>query len=656
MVIDGPRKDRKYGIPVKPVRFPKEGNPLYPLPPDYNELTEDGRRLARVNAMSLRDTVEDRVIAWTCLRDWYLLRMPQGMWYKPPVFPDCPLHYAMIHDLHAYGRSVQVFPRSFGKSIKIDEFCALSLLTLPFFRISLIKSNYKFAEKSVLQIKKLLSWEGIIEDFGYLKPKKGHGKWSNDYLVLANGAEIMATSVMSPQLGPHPNIWIMDDAEFDPKMRVSPALLTENTANLLQEQLIPQLDEGCSGHIVGTLNTVRMLIYRMARTPESEDPTLAYWHRVIYAAYDERGNLTWPEKFSEERLEAMRGEMTPSAYAAAVLNQPSTNRDRCLVLHPRLSSWAIENQDEEYRTAPLKSNATLVSWKSASSSDSSGSTDGPVEKVSRPFGQTIQRMYRVVLVDPCKNPGPGSDYAALLVVGHERSADYSDTLWLLDIVVARLDRNRIIEEAWNLALKWRCRVIGCEATSGFQHNLAERMKAEVHSRAEFEGYAPRVFPVTYHGDQKKDKGTRIADALIWRFEQNRVKCPHWMRHQPGWRDLFYQIENFTDDLKLLPHDDAIDALAMWHYVIKLPGNYSAGKDLPDERDLVELLKSGEFFVPGTRIPICAVLPPDLQTREVRFAERAARDRIARREPGLISHGLISHGLRFRRTGTARRIG
>jgi len=32
------------------VPIEKEGNPLYPLPPDYEELTDKGKRLARVNA------------------------------------------------------------------------------------------------------------------------------------------------------------------------------------------------------------------------------------------------------------------------------------------------------------------------------------------------------------------------------------------------------------------------------------------------------------------------------------------------------------------------------------------------------------------------------------------------------------------------------
>ena len=71
-----------------PQQAPKEGNPLYPLPPDYEQLDRESQKAARLNALCYQETPEDLVTAWTFLRHYYLASLPTGMWYRPPLYPS----------------------------------------------------------------------------------------------------------------------------------------------------------------------------------------------------------------------------------------------------------------------------------------------------------------------------------------------------------------------------------------------------------------------------------------------------------------------------------------------------------------------------------------------------------------------------------------
>lgn len=617
MYVVGSNKAVVQGLPASPKRFEQAGNPHYPLPPDYLSLSPEEQRLARLNALCLQETPEDVVTAWQCLDTWYLRTLPLGVWYAPPLYNSPPIHYAFIYSLAAYARNIFVMPRSFGKSILIRAFILLMALTRPYFTMSLIKSRVGFIHSDFIKIKRMLATNpAILRDFGRLVPRKGEGLWSNEHIVLRNGFELFGMSVMSTQLGPRPRMWIADDSEFDPKMRVSPTLLAQNFRELLKEQLLPQLDSGCSGHIVGTMASQKMNIYRMGTISEEEDPGIAYWNREIYGVYDEAGNLTFPEKYSEERIQALRDELGDAAFMASYMNVPGSDFERTFNLHPNFGRYVVSDVDPALERSPLRSQATLTVWRPGEVSAESGQPK--VIEVRRPFGPTVGRMMRVLLIDPCKKPGPYSDYAALLVVGRENSSEFKDTLFLLDLCLERIEKTQIINKAWEMGLKWRVRTIGCEATSGFQHDMAERMASEFSERALEEQWMPRVQPLLYKGDAKKDKGQRIHDALQWRFETHRIKFPWHLRLRKDWSAFLRQIEDFTIDLNLLQHDDAIDSLAMFHYIMKPRGGYGTPEAEPDQQDVLDMMRAGHQFVPGTNIPLMFTIPITQITRDARI--------------------------------------
>ena len=106
----------------------------------------------------------------------------------------------------------------------------------------------------------------------------------------------------------------------------------------------------------------------------------------------------------------------------------------------------------------------------------------------------------------------------------------------------------------------------------------------------------------------------------------------------AWAQMYYQVNNFTQDLKLLPFDDALDSLAMFHYIVKPSGGYSAGDDSLDTGSLVDMIRRGDYFMPGTNIPIIAVLPTDYLTQAVLASSDQAKSKAAEREPRAFSSG------------------
>ena len=52
--------------------FEREGNPFWPLPPDYADLNHDSKRLARLNAVRMQGNPELAVCSWQFFCDYYL--------------------------------------------------------------------------------------------------------------------------------------------------------------------------------------------------------------------------------------------------------------------------------------------------------------------------------------------------------------------------------------------------------------------------------------------------------------------------------------------------------------------------------------------------------------------------------------------------------
>jgi hypothetical protein len=113
-----------------------------------------------------------------------------------------------------------------------------------------------------------------------------------------------------------------------------------------------------------------------------------------------------------------------------------------------------------------------------------------------------------------------------------------------------------------------------------------------------------------------------ADKIMgmeWRFRHFRVKLPVDRKKEPGYVRLFYEIENFTEDMALLDFDDAIDTLAMHQKIGKQ--HRSAAPDVHKPLDLVDEIRKGEYELAG--IPLMSgINASDLSNDDLRIILKA----------------------------------
>lgn len=605
-----------------PIEFPLEGNPYYPLPPDYPDLTVEGQKLARINGVSLCANPQQNVVAWAFFKRYYLESQPDGMWYKPPYYPSPQCHYEYTRNIHAFARAVEVFPRSFAKTTLMLENILRWMYVRPFFKILIIKSVDDFVRADFVKLQmQVENNDRLLADFGALKPKRGGGIWSQSRMFLTNGVEIVGRSVTSKLLGFRPNIWFLDDAEFDPAMQITPTHLTEHLRYLLHNHLDPMLDAGCVGVMQGTLISRKALLYEAATVSEAEEPRWGFWSRHILPAKLPDGSLTWPEKFSEARLEERREALGSAAFAAQFLNDPGSETNHLLPIHPLLSQYVVDNPDVHAGTKPLLSHAEVVSWirKPVDEADRI-----ETEEIRRPLGEITNNMFRCILVDPARTETSTSDYSAIIVLGIENSRLYRDTVWVLDLWMDKVETSKLIDEIWRLAVKWRVRVVGVESLA-VQGTFKDKVEGEFRYRSESEGWMPRVQKVDYRQDLKKSKAARIM-GLTWRFEQHRIKLPRHLSRTYPFSALYEQISQFTADLKLLKHDDALDALSMFQWLVRPKGRYTE-RDEDTMPDVLTMIRNGEEYVPGTKTRLIdTVRPQDLPADVIRLiADKRRRD-------------------------------
>lgn len=626
------------------IRHPSvsEGNPLYPLPADYPTLSRDGQRAARQNAVFLQETPDDLVWAWKFFREHYLLSLPPGDWYKPPVYPSPACHYRYLWDLGAHSRNVLVFPRAYGKTTLINELLLLMSAAASGprhgFTILVLKATDGFCKETGTRLQ--FQWEyntRFVDDFGELRPRRNEpGSWSKTQIWLRNGFRLDIRSVSGKLPGYRPNLWVSDDAEYDPtpgRLKMSPEELRIKFEYLTKNHLIPMLDAGCAGVITTTLYNRKMYSYHLATEDPAVDPSVEFWNRWVEAVIDPAtGASTWPEKFSPARLDQLRSEVGASAFKAQYLNNPGTGEDRVLALHPQLSFYSLKNPDLAYRTTPLSSGATLIDWVTTHH-------QGVIRTVERPFEAAVGRMYRILLADPIRRASAHSDSACVLVLGIERTPEFRDVWRVLDIYLGKPSDTEFLEAIWRLGKKWMVRLVGVESI-GIQKMIEDRARQMFSDRSGILDWAPRVLGITYKREfaGPQGKAERIAQ-LAWRFDFHKIKLPQHLIDQPGWRDLRLQIEDFTEDLALLPHDDALDTLAMAQFVVRPRAAYFSTPNTA-RPTITELLEAGEHKLPGTTIDITQALNFDeltldqgtaldalIEKRIIRDAAPSARPRL-----------------------------
>lgn len=578
--------------------FPKKGNDFWPLPADYPTLTGEGMKLARVNAVRLEGRPDLEVASWAFFREHYLFPTAtgacgRGPFYKHGTHRSPDMHYRWLYHWEDSQLSVTAAPRSAAKSTLVKENILRKVVARPNWESVMFLAKQDFITTTFDDFMgQIEANELILNDFGVLKPSRNQGIWNHSQIKLRNGAMITGMPIMGAALGKRPHEIYFDDVEKDDSLVMVPSEHIAGFKAFFFNVVYPMADNlDVKIRIIGTLLSRRTFIFWLHDT---EDSRIDDWKRLFHAVtfIDQDGQTVdeWPEKMGHEWQIVQKRRMGPAAYAAQYENNPVTEAERILRIHPELNTYWVEDKDGAYESDPLNSQAKMVSHQLAGWENA---LDEPVplpQPIVRPFGEAVAGMRRFITIDWASTVSETSDFSCIHVMGIENSGCYRDTLWSLDLWLDKKPTEEVIRRAYLMALKWQVPLVAVEAYP-VQMEFAKRLPHDLPALYGQGEVPPRVLEVKFPTSYKKPD--KIA-GLHWRFKQYRVKLPLDRSRERPYSELWYQIENFTEDLALLRHDDAIDTLAMVNAKGLFGHSMPAGPDTHLTKDPIQMLKEGDY--------------------------------------------------------------
>jgi hypothetical protein len=551
-----------------------------------------------VNAVQMSGRPELEVASWNFFRTWYLFptvtgECGRGPFYKHGVLNSPDMHFRWLYHWEKSQLSVTAAPRSAAKSTLIKENILRKVVSRPHWETVLFLAKIDFITTTfddfMVQIE---SNERIIEDFGVLKPRRNEGIWNHSQIKLTNGAMITGMPIMGAALGKRPHEIYFDDVEKSDELVLVPSESIKQFQGFFFNVIYPMADNfDVKIRVVGTLLSRRTFIYWLHDT---KDPRIEDWHRTFHAVtfVDEEGRTQdeWPEKMGHEWQIVQKRRMGAAAYAAQYENNPVTEAERILRIHPELNTYWLEDADQAAYTDPLNSGARVVSHQLAGWDDTLDEPSPLIRRIKRSWGEVVGSMRRFITIDWAPTVSETSDFSCIHVMGIENSKTYRDTLWSLDIWLGKKPAEEVVRRAYIMALKWGVPLVAVEAYP-IQMEFAQRLRHDLPSMYG-QGQIPcRVLEVSF--PTKYSKPDKIG-GLHWRFKQFRMKLPLDRSQDRGYSDLFYQIENFTEDMALLRFDDAIDTLSMSLAKGLFGSSVPAGPDTHLAKSPMQMLRDGEY--------------------------------------------------------------
>ncbi len=571
---------------MQSVVWSRKNNPYWPLPADYWTLNNEGQRLARVNASGLRGRPDLEVASWHFFRETYLV--PRGpAWYRTGFMESPPSHYKWVRDWHSYDLLVHAAPRGTCKTTINLEDILKKIVTVPYWECALFLATQAFCGDRLGRLMgEIENNELLNNDFGRLKAKRGAGVWNRgSRMDLVNGASVRAIPITGASLGIRPSgLIVLDDVEKSDDLVQTPADLRENFERFFFNAIYPMArSPGFSIpiRIIGTLYNRRMFIYWLYTTEDSR--VKEFWQRTLMSVVD----LDW-SVMDEEWQEQERRRLGVASYNAQYMNDPGTAADRVLAIHPELCTYWLEDLDDAAYNDPMNSQAICVTHCLKGIRKTEDGDDLPVPIIQhRSWSEVVSGMRRFITVDSSRTTTPTSDFSVVHVMGFENSHEHRDTLYSLDIWIGRVRPEELLRQVYRMAIQWDINLIGVEAYS-IMSEFYERVKDNLPELYGSNERIPRVIPLKFPTHvTKPDKIMQME----WRFRHFRVKLPVDRRPQPGYTRLFYEVENFTEDMALLEHDDAIDTLAMHQKIGKQ--HVGLAPDIYKPLNLIEKMREGE---------------------------------------------------------------
>lgn len=607
---------------VKRIPTKAEGNALYPLPPDYEELTVDGQRQARTNACRQwlvptedPDEKADRYAASLLFfESWYLWPDPEDE-FDPMFYDDTPVvtpkgHVAIYREWAKNPASLVIAPRGYAKSNCIRKSIIMQMLTRPQFSFIYATSTNDNAKHSGQIIKsQFVENERIVEDFspefpdGRIAPRRGEASFGIEMMYLKNGSWFRAISAESRQRGGRPRCYVLDDPEYDPRASTSMAILRQYMDTLLFKVVMPMLTRpDTSVRWLATFVSRRHFAWYAMETEETSggkqarDPRFSHWTRmVIQAAYetpDLRTVSCWPEMWPVDKeakkadpslkgrisLEEIKDRIGSANFLAEYMARPGESDDAFFpILDREKHGWWYEQVDPMLENNP-RASQSLLCWHDAA---------GVLKRV--PIGEFLSTSVMFIACDTSFTDTKDSDFKVATLM----ACTPENELFVLDMWAGQTNENALVKASFEMADRWRAPSIHPEVIKeGI--SLYNNMDAIVRQKAkEMVGaeHLPKIVPFRPGLTRKEAK---IA-ALQFRFEHKLIKLPIHKRLERPWRELFDQIEQFNPEAKDggLAKDDHLDTVSMSNLILRGRAARPYAQQV-DERSPLERIRDGEY--------------------------------------------------------------
>lgn len=660
-----------------PVLLPtaQEGNPNWPLPADYDSLTEDGARLARVNAVSMWSAPFTQIAAHlfpgqTSLTpaqqnavfdyrarlfvagvlffdDCYL--KPSGsfdpLFYDDPPLPTPLGHRLILYQWGRYRRNIDVCARGFAKSTLCRKASIMRLITRPAYSIMYATSTHDNAVATGEIVRsQCYDNQRIHDDFaplpefgGRIRPVRGDSGTGVEYFHLNNGSWHRCLSAESRQRGGRARRYVLDDPEYDYHGSTSAEVRREFMHRLIFKVIRPMVARAGAGvDWIATFISRRHFAWHAMQT--TVDPAtkavvavndaFEHWARLIIpAAYvnPETGEMesAWREMWPATRAERLAlADSDPSYLEKDSLEElkaeMKSDFDSEYLCKPGSGEGqafgSLSQHQHGYELSDIDDAYSTRPWDSLATITWRRG-DAVQSMVFRDF---LRRCRTFITLDTSYTSEATSDYKACVLMAHFGE---SNELFVLDAWARKCREPVLIDAAFKMADRWRCPLLAPEVVretvtlyNGLRQIVATRAKDALSIT-----HLPAVRKVNPGLVSKPD---RIAGALTFRFDHGLIKLPFFLRYRAPWHLLFDQIEGFNPDHPDggLENDDLLDCVAMSQLVVAgraqrpLPGTSAAASPL-------DLLARRTLRDPDTDLPVALSLAPG----EIASAYASLRD-------------------------------
>lgn len=583
-----------------PILFPKQGNPCWPLPPDYAALTEDGQRQARVNAVSLwklplprSQTVLrgelaeasvfffDRYYLWPDDEDDF-----NPLFYEDPPCDEAPFHRALWRKWATSRMTLDIAPRGSAKSRNVVKPCMVRALTGPW--------SYVYATSTHDNAQMVGQWfkdqfsenRRIRDDFGpefpngRIVPRRGVKPFSNSLLFLNNGSWIRMMSAETRARGGRPKTYILDDPEYDAKQSTDMEVLRAGMERLLFKIVLPMVQRSMDTGVNWTATFVSKRHYawfamQTSQLPDgtyrAADPRFNLWHRTVIRATwidaDGRERSCWPSMWPLNRAEKAKDpalsnrvslEEIEEAIGTPIFNAEYRARpgEAEAIYFPPLTEDEHGYTLDKADGLPVNETQTTITYFS----------NAKKEKVTLPLRELVESGWLIQTCDTSWTAKAGSDSKASVVM----LATSDNELFVLDLWSEVADEDKLVSNTFRMADFWLVPTIYPEVVQKSYHFFESLDTISRQRASEITGTAhlPRVVPIK-GSTEPRAKVNRIA-GLVRRFRHGLIKLPLARQWDPMWRRLFDQIVNFNPEAEQggLQHDDELDCVSMSDIILK----------------------------------------------------------------------------------------